>query len=454
MRLASKLKFGGGLAFSLFVSTVLVIDSMHVSAVVPYIAERVNLTYTGSQMTTGNIQDVPTISQDGRYVAFATDSSDIVANDTNNAPDIFVRDRKLGTTVRADLTSTGAQISTGAGGYKMSANGRYVVFPSASSTVVPGDTNSVSDLFLRDLKSNTTEMVSLTSTGGLPNSGTSFYDISADGRYIVFTSDASNIVSGDTNAVQDIFVRDRKLGTTTLLSKSSSGALANNSSVRPTISCDGSYVAFTSTATNLVVGDTNGVQDVFLVDRVANNEISNLTINGNGNVNAPNGMGNIDISCNGERLVFASNASNLVPDDSNNATDIFAYSMIDGTFQRVNLDSSGNETVWPTNPNTGVLGLSSNTIDFSGRYVAFWANTSTLVAGDTNNTSDIFLRDLVDGTTQIISKRSIATQTTQSSFYPSISLDGREVVFASGDTGYVSGDTNANEDIFVSKTGI
>ena len=448
MRKVSRLKTKVILAMSLLISTVLIIGSTNASATVPYITERVNLTPSSTQSTTsGNVQDAPVLSQDGRYVAFATSASDIVAGDTNNSPDIFVRDRKLGATVRANLTNSGAELPTGYGGsYKMSANGRFVLFTYRDS---PLYVNNKWQLYLRDLKNNSTERVSITATGGIPDNSISFFDISADGRYVVFTTGATNVVSGDTNNALDIFVRDRKLGTTALLSKPNSGGIADGSSSKPSISCDGSYVVFSSQATNLVTGDTNGAQDLFLVDRIANNTISNLTINGN-STNGSNVSGDVDISCNGERVVFISHASNLVLGDTNNERDVFAYSMVNNSFERVNVDSSGNQTSGST-----LYGLSTNSIDFSGRYVAFVAGDDSLVTGDTNGTGDVFLRDIIDGTTQIISKRDASTQTTYNgSTYYTISLDGREVAFPSADTGLVSGDTNGTSDIFVSKTGI
>lgn len=329
-----------GLVVSLLASAVLLLDNTHVFAIVPYINERVNVSSAGSQMTTGNLQDPAIISQDGRYVAFSTNESSLVSGDTNNNVDIFVRDRKLGTTVRANVSSTDAELSLGyTSGYKMSANGRFVIFASNNTNVVSGDTNGATDLFIRDLKNNTTERVSLTSTGGQSTGGTGGEaDISADGRYIVFLTAASDFVSGDTNGVTDVFVRDRKLGTTTLLSKSNAGILSNTQSRWPSISCDGSYVTFVSNATNLVASDTNGVRDVFLVDRIAGDSVTNITVNANGEV----GNSFADISCNGEILVFRSEASNLVSGDTNSSPDIFAFNLADSTFERVNVDSAGN----------------------------------------------------------------------------------------------------------------
>jgi hypothetical protein len=448
MHIKGKIKIGGSLLLMLVTSAVLILDSSHASATVPYIAAMANLTNSGSQ--TSGLQGRASISQDGRYVVFGSVDSGIVANDTNGRMDVFVRDLKLGTTTRVNLSSTGAELSLGYSGFfRMSANGRFVLFDSANNNVVSGDTNSKIDIFLRDLKNNTTEMVSLTSSGGLPNDASSGADISADGRYVAFKSYASNIVSGDTNGSWDIFIRDRKLATTKLISKSTAGLPSNGSSNSPSISCDGSYVTFSSNGTDLVSGDTNGLADIFLMDRVNGDSVSNITPNSNGT----GASTNADISCNGETILFHSDASNLVINDTNNAPDLFAYNMIDGTFERVNLDPSGNETVGSP-ISAGVERPGNDSMDFSGRYVVFSGYTSTLVSGDTNNTRDVFIRDLKDGVTQIISKRNSTTQTNDMSFDSAISLDGRKVLFTSFDNSIVSGDTNGVPDLFVSDTGI
>ena len=449
MRTNNIFRVSGSLILGIVVSSILIISSSHVSAVVPYITERVNLTPAGAQMTGGSVQYAPVISQDGRYVAFATTSSDMLPGDTNGKTDVYVRDRKLGANVRATLNSTGGEIAASVSGFTMSANGRFVLFSTGNSSVVPGDTNGKPDIFLRDLKNNTTELVSLSSGGGITNGSTSFYDISSDGRYVVFSNDGTNVVPGDTNGVTDIFLRDRKLGTTTLISKTGAGLISNGYSNRPSISCDGAYIAFNSEATNLVAGDTNGVQDLFLVNRIGGESITNITISGNGTVASPNAEGNSDISCNGQKVVLTSKVNYLL-NDTNNALDIYVYDITDDTFERANIDSSGAETAGATS------GLSANgSIDFSGRYVVFTNADDTLVTGDTNGSTDVFVRDLIDGTTQIVSMRNATTQTTGGgSVYYSVSQDGREVVFPSGDTGLVAGDTNGTVDIFVSKTGV
>lgn len=411
----------------------------NVSATVPYIiAERIAMS--------GNVQDPPKLSQDGRFVAFSTTSADIVSGDTNGKVDVFVRDRKLNSVVRATVSSEGDQLSGGYSGYTMSANGRFIVFGYLGNVTSDGS-NSNYQLYIRDLVDNTTKLVTRSLTGGLSNANAAaeHMDISADGRYVVFPSLASNLTASDLNGKRDIFVRDMKTDTTTLLSKNSSGQSANGDSYIASISCDGSYVAFSSVATDIVSGDTNGSMDLFLVDRISGGNVMNITLNGDQGASSQS-----DISCNGERLILQSDSTNLVADDTNSKNDIFAYSIIDNEFQRVNVDSTGAQS---SGPNHGPQIIAGGSLNFSGRYVVFREHSSSLVAGDTNGVPDIFIRDLVDHTTQIISKRSLSSQTTASSIQPSISLDGREVTFISSDNGLVSGDTGGM-DVFIAKTGI
>src|SRR6266508_1421320 len=211
------------------------------------------------------------ISADGRYAAFASSASTLVAGDTNGVRDVFVRDAVSGSTSRVSLGGSGAQgnKASGSGGEapSLSEDGRYVAFSSSASNLVVGDTNRALDVFVRDRQAGTTARVSV-ATGGGEGSGTSSSpSISADGRYVAFFSYASNLVSGDTNNTTDVFVHDRQTGTTTRVSVATGGGEGNGASSSSSASADGRYVAFGSHASNLVDGDTNNNGDVFVHDR-------------------------------------------------------------------------------------------------------------------------------------------------------------------------------------------
>src|ERR1041385_3351135 len=209
----------------------------------------------------------PAISADGRYVAFISQASNLVALDTNHTEDIFVRDRDGGTIDRVSVDSAGSQANEGSYRPAISSDGRYVAFNSAASNLVAGDTNQAMDTFVHDLQTGATVRVSIGNGGGQAN-GPSFgaNAVSGDGRYVAFSSAASNLVTGDTNQNADVFLRDLQAGTTTRVSVGSAEEEGDGGSAWPSISSDGRFVAFHSDATNLVAGDSNGSTDVFVRD--------------------------------------------------------------------------------------------------------------------------------------------------------------------------------------------
>ncbi len=226
---------------------------------------------SGTQATGGGSYR-PAISADGRYVAFESNATDLVSGDTNGMSDIFLHDRQTGATTRVSVNSAGTQTTDGdSSDPDVSDDGRYVAFESNATNLVSGDTNSQIDIFLRDRQAGTTARVSVNSSGSQATGGHS-YDpsLSSDGRHVALRSFATNLVSSDTNGFADIFVRDRQEGSTERVSVDSSGSQATGGilgSDDPSISDDGRYVAFSSEATNLVSGDTNGFADVFVHDR-------------------------------------------------------------------------------------------------------------------------------------------------------------------------------------------
>ncbi len=226
---------------------------------------RVSLSASGAQA--GGTQSA-TLSADGRYVFFASSDSSVVPNDTNASSDIFRRDLLTGAVVRATTDGAGGQIaSMNTTAFSTSADGRYVVFASAATTLVAGDTNAQIDVFRKDLVTGAVERVS-TATGGAQatGAGSTIPSISADGRYVVFQSSATNLVTGDTNGAADIFLKDMVTGVTTRVSTNAVGGQATGASSDTRISADGRFVTFQSNATNLVSGDTNALGDIFRKD--------------------------------------------------------------------------------------------------------------------------------------------------------------------------------------------
>jgi Tol biopolymer transport system component len=211
------------------------------------------------------------VSADGRYVALASSASNLVTGDTNESTDVFVHDRATGETVRVSVASDGSQADAGSTDGSLSADGRYVIFNSSAANLVAGDTNLVADVFVHDRVSGETVRVSVASDGSEPNGRSGGSAVSADGRYVAFQSTASNLVPNDTNgSVDDVFVHDRATGETRLVNVSDAGMQATGSlnSLLSDMSADGRYVVFASAAGNLVPGDTNNATDIFIVGGV------------------------------------------------------------------------------------------------------------------------------------------------------------------------------------------
>jgi Tol biopolymer transport system component len=364
-----------------------------------------------------------------------------------------------GTTQRVSVSSHGVQGNGDSTGPAFSADGHVVAFVSDAKNLVPGDTNGNHcragflcgfDVFARDLTTGATERVSVSSAGVQGNDISFSPAVSTDGRFVAFRSFASNLVPGDTNATDDVFVRDRQNGTTERVSISSTGVQGNGPSGLGgvAISGDGRFVVFDSPATNLVPGDTNRQNDVFVRDRLhgttARVSLSSTGLQGN------RGSGDLGlaISADGQFVAFASQASNLVPGDTNlhvcgHGTcgyDVFVRDLKAGATERVSVSSTGVQGNGPSfHP----------AISRDGRFVAFASITSTLVPGGSNSFEEVLVRDRQAGTTELASVSSLGVQGKGDSFAPAISQDGRFVAFASAATGLVPGDTNHKGDVLV-----
>jgi hypothetical protein len=328
----------------------------------------------------------------------------------------------------------------------VSADGRYVVFESSATNLVAGDTNGVADVFVRDAQSNTTSRVSV-ATGGTQATGGASTNaaVSADGRYVVFESSATNLVAGDTNGVADVFVRDTQSNTTSRVSVATGGVQATGgASTNAAVSADGRYVVFESSATNLVSGDTNGVADVFVRD-TQSNTTSRVSV-ATGGAQATGGAStNAAVSGNGRYVAFQSAATNLVAGDTNAATDVFVRDLTGAQTSRASVSSAGAQAT----------GTSLNaSISNDGRRVAFESTAANLIAGDTNIVRDVFVRDRTGGLTSRVSEGSFRAQGNGPSSNPSISSDGKYVALESTATNLVDGDKNGQRDIVIVHTTI
>jgi len=395
----------------------------------------------GGRQANGN-SFVPAVSADGRYVVFASHASNLVPADTNRAFDVFVRDRAARVTRLVSVGPGGRQGNNTSFAPGISSHGRYVAFNSYASNLVPADTNGTSDVFVRDRITRVTRRVSVGPEGQQANGGSFDAKISAHGRYVVFASDASNLVPADTNDTEDVFVRDRVAQVTRRVSVGADGGQANGSSgsFGAAVSAHGRFVVFASDASNLVAGDTNGTFDVFVRDRRL--QVTRRVSVGPDGQQANNVSDHAAVSADGRYVVFESAASNLVPADTNDTDDVFVRDRRLQVTRRVSVGPGGQQA----NDGSGSFSVA---VSDHGRYVVFDSFASNLVAGDTNDSFDVFVRDRVAQVTRRVSVGPGGRQANGLSFELAVSAHGRYVAFASDASTLVPADTNNRFDVFV-----
>jgi Tol biopolymer transport system component len=328
--------------------------------------------------------DGPAVSSSGRFVAFESLASNlIVGSDTNGKFDVFVRDRVAGTTERVSVSTGGAQGNGTSRDPAISGDGRFIVFDSQASNLVNGDTNGRWDVFIHDRDTGTTSRVSVRSSGTQGNKDSRDPDISRNGRYVVFESEATNLVSTDTNFRWDVFLHDRGTAKTSRESKRSNGKQAKGGhSLNPVVSDSGRHVAYDSSAPNLINNDSNGKVDVFVRDRTAK-KTKRVSVKSNGG-QARGGSQDPAISGNGVRIAFTSTAKNLVAGDTNGKPDVFMRIRKTGKTKRISVKSNGGQARKGYSRDPAISG--------NGRFVSFESKATNLAFKDTNGRQDVFRR--------------------------------------------------------------
>jgi Tol biopolymer transport system component len=402
--------------------------------------ERVSVSSSGAQGDRGS-EGGATLSTGGRFAAFSSLSHNLVPGDTNNKQDVFVRDRWTHNTERVSLSSSGKQGNDESYGASVSGNGRYVVFLSMATNLVSGsDRNGHDpDAFVRDRKLHRTFRVSV-STTGKQGSVSSRAAISADGRSVAFVS-SSQLAPQDTrNQRRDVYVRNLRTNRTELVSASLGGKSGDWYSVEPSVSGDGRFVAFTSRATNLVAATKFKVADVYVRDMKAH-KTRLVSVNSSGDP-ATRRSFLPSISSDGRFVAFTSIAA-LVGDDTNGLDDVYLRDVQSGTTQRVSVSTSGAQST----RDHSEFGVVSE----HGEFVAFQSGLSDeLVPGDANGPLiDILVRDVARHTTTRVDVNDAGLQANDNSSGPSISHDGRFVGFWSQATNLATPDTNHKGDAFV-----
>jgi len=399
------------------------------------------------------------LSADGQTVAFTSTAANLVAGDTNQCRDVFIRDISLGETSRISVDSVEQEANDTSNDPSLSADGRHVAFVSTADNLVPGDTNGQSDIFVHDRLTGQTARVTVDGSGGEANGASYLPYISGNGRFVTFHSGADNLVPGDANGAWDVFVHDRDLdengtfdepgGTATVrVSVDSAGTEADGDSFSMSISSTGRYVVFLSGASNLVADDLNGAYDLFVHDRDVDSDgvfdepgaidTERISVHSDGTeADAHSDQG--CISADGRYVAFLSDATNLVDNDSNGQRDVFVHDRQTAETWRVSTSSYGAEG----NGACGSLSLSAD-----GRFVSFRSLADNLIPHDTNEEGDIFRHDRINGATVRINLTYFGGQANGLSGYTATSADGRAVVFNSYATNLVPLDTNGWSDVF------
>ena len=402
---------------------------------------RVSVSTAGTQSNNNSFQ--PDVNENGQYVVFHSFANNLVTGDTNSNLDVFVRNRQTGETTRVSVATGGTQGNNASRAADLSTDGNLVAFESDATNLIAGDTNGERDIFVHDRQAVTTTRVSVATGAVQANNDSLNASLSGDGRFAAFESEATNLVAGDTNVVNDVFVHDRQTGETTRVSVATGGAQADGGSFLPAISIDGRFVAFHSAATNLVAGDTNGISDVFVHDRQTGEttRVSVATGGGQGTGSGPAPAFAPDISEDGRFVTFESLSTNLVAGDTNGILDVFVHDRQTGTTTRVSVPTGGSPQANDESVEPAISG--------DGRFVVFLSFATNLVPGGTSGNGDVFVHDRRTNTTTQISVSTGGVKGNDFSCNPAISQDGHIVGFFSDSTNLISGDTNGTRDIFI-----
>ena len=379
----------------------------------------------------------PSANADGRYVAFYSKASNLVPGDTNDREDVFRKDLVTGGIVRCSVSSSGEEGNGDSSGPSISSDGRYVVFNSTSSNLVPGDQNDRIDVFRKDLSSGEIVRCSVSKIGENENGDSQLPSVSSDGRYVVYWSDASNLVQGDDNGKKDVFRTDLASGDVSRCAASCSAWDEGLYSYYPSISSDGKYVVFWSDDSSLVPGDGNGTWDIFRYE-FSTGQMERCSTSSQG-VEANDGSFCPAMSPDGRYVAFSSGASNLVPGDTNDQSDVFRKDLSTGELVRCSTTPQGVE---------GDDWSHWTSISRDGRYVAFVSGATNLVAGESNGYCDIFRKDLVNGQIVRCSITPQGIETNGNTFHPFVSSNGRYVFFVSEASNLDPTDNNNARDVF------
>jgi PKD repeat protein len=377
-------------------------------------------------------------SGDGNLFVFSSDADNLVDGDTNAATDVFLKNLTTGAITRISIAPGGEQGNGSSFFPSISADGTLVAFQSYASNLIANDTNGTADIFVKNLVNGAITLVSADIDGNIGNNFSSQPAISADGRFVAFSSTANNLHADDFEPTQDVYRKSLVTGAVDLVSITADGTKGNIDSGEPAISADGAYVAFSSNADNLAANDVNSSVDVFRKN-FADGTLTLVSANEAGEIGNANSSGPM-ISALGDLIAFTSSADNLIPNDNNLQTDVFVKALTSQTVTRVSVTASGDELNGPSY---------GPTMTGDGRYVAFASDANNAVSGDSNSATDVFRRDLVDGSLTLVSRNDAGGFGNAAAQTPALRGDGRAVAFTSAASNFTTQDTNGQDNVFL-----
>lgn len=380
----------------------------------------------------------PSLSPDGRYVVF-TSTNNLTAVNTAFSDPIFIKDLQTGSLklVSANTTNRISLLSNHDPNF--STDGQYLIFSSSTNNLVPNDTNDAVDIFIKNLQTDSIQLISTDSSGTQANSDSQNAELSSDGRYAVFESTASNLVADDTNAKRDIFTKDLQTGSIKVISTDETGLHSNGDSSHAHFSADGRYVVFKSTASNLVDGDVDNTMDIFVKD-LSNDSIQRISTATNGAEVFVDSTGDATFSRDGRYIVFSGVYSTQVGSLTYYSNNILIKDLWNGTIECVSNAADNSEA----NGNSRNAEFSTD-----GRFLVFESDARNLVTGTEYNMSRIYVKDLQTGAIKLVSTDVAGNDVNDGSTHARFSADGQYLVFESYASNLVTNDSNGNNsDIF------
>lgn len=379
------------------------------------------------------------MSLDGRYVVFESDADNLVEDDTNGVSDIFLHDRETGEIRRITVNEQGEQANGPSWNTAISHDGMRIAFESSATNLVDIDTNGVTQVYVIATWFNSVELLSVNNAGEAGNGPSANPSLGRVGVHAYFDSAATNLVNNDINGHRDVFMRDLFTRRTTLVSVTSSGVQGNGDSTNPYVGEHHAAMTFISEASNLVPGDTNGVTDIFF--RSSIRQIERISISSTGEQANAASTGHAVLSEDLRYVVFASQAMNLTNDTTNGRWNIYLRDRVAGATslisRGVNGEPANGDSLQPE------MGL-------DGRFIVFSSNADNIVAGDTNGRRDVFLYDTMTNSMDLVSLHTWGQQGNGDSLNPMVTTDGGFVAYDSVASNLIGDDSNNSADVFQS----